>query len=236
MLGLLDRIFLRSGIKSADDQSVSFRRKHGPGRSRVIIFLPWDMSIERAEALHLFPDSYFACYEMPKGIVSSTPQIPVDCLTEIENTIQDDLDKIHSIGKTPLFIGMSMGNYPATYLANKYRFDLISIVSGHSGDWLTFNSPAASHIRSKAESAGLGQSDFTALLSPLSPLNNLRYLGTHSQFIVGTFDHYIPKQSRDALIAGLGKDRPDIPIIRVPLGHLATILLWKYLVRPYEDI
>jgi hypothetical protein len=234
MLGLLDRIHLRRRLKSLDDQSVAFRRKYGADRSRVILFLPWGMAIERAESLHLLPAAYFSCYETPQGIVSSTPQIPIDCLIGIEEAFQDDLDQIRSAGKAPLLIGMSMGNFPATYLANKYRLDLISIASGHSGDWLTFNSPAASHIRSKAESAGVSQSDFTALIAPLSPVNNLGYLGSRSQFIFGTYDHYIPEQSREILIAQLGSERPDIPITKVPLGHLATIVLWKFLAQPYE--
>jgi hypothetical protein len=154
----------------------------------------------------------------------------------MEKALRDDLDTIRNAGRTPLLIGMSMGNFPATYLANEYHLDLISIASGDSGDWLTFNSPAANHIRTKAECAGLKQSDFTTLLRPLSPVNNLSSLGPRSQFIFGTYDRYIPKSSRDALIAQLEKDRPDIPITNVPLGHRATVLLWKFLVRPYEDL
>jgi hypothetical protein len=235
MLGLLDAIHLRRRIKLLDDQSVAFRRKYGTSQSRVILFLPWGISIERAEFLRLLPASYFSCYETPQGIVSSTPRIPVDSLTGLEKAFQDDLGTIRNAGRKPLLIGMSMGNFPATYLANKHGLDLISIASGHSGDWLTFNSPAASHIRSKAESAGLSQSDFTGLIAPLSPVNHLAHLGSGSQFIFGTYDHYIPKQSREILIARLGKERPDIPITKVPLGHLATIVLWKFLVRAYED-
>jgi hypothetical protein len=235
MLGLFDRIHLRRQLSLLDDQSVAFRRKYGESQSRVILFLPWGMSIERAEFLHLVPKYYLGCYETPQGIVSSSPQIPVDCLIGIEKALQNDLDKIYRAGKAPLLIGMSMGNYPATYMANKHRLDLISIASGHSGDWLTFNSPAARHIRRKAESLGLSQSDFTDLLAPLSPVNNLRGLGSRSQFIFGSYDHYIPQYSRDILIAELGSERPDLPIIKAPLGHLATILLWKLLAQHYED-
>jgi hypothetical protein len=235
MLGLIDRINLGRGLEALDDQSTSFRRKYGPGQSRVILFLPWNLSIETAERFCLLPRSYFACNETAPGIVSSTPQVPIDSLIATEKLFLGDLDAIRKTGREPLLIGMSMGNFPATYLANKYRLDLISIASGHSGDWLTFNSPAANHIRLKAEAMGLRESDFTALLGPVSPIHNLRSLGPKSQFIFGTFDRYIPKFSRDALIAQLAKERPDIAVTKFPFGHLATIFLWKFLARHYED-
>jgi hypothetical protein len=235
MLGLFDRISMRD-IESFDDHSTSFRRKQGNSQSRVILFLPWNISLERAEQLRLLPRSYYVCNEIPQGIVSSAPHIPIDCLTALEGAFQDDLKAIRNSGREPLLIGMSMGNFPATYLANKYELDLISVASGHSGDWLTFNSLAARHIRLKAEAMGLKESDFTALLQPLSPVNNVRSLGPGSQFIFGAFDRYIPQYSRERLITKLRKDRPDIPITIAPLGHVATIFLWKLLARSYKDL
>ncbi|WP_298243066.1 hypothetical protein [uncultured Bradyrhizobium sp.] len=235
MLGLIDCLSLWRKIDELDDQSVSSRRKVGNAQSRIIVFLPWNVSIETAEALRLLPNSYFACNETPDGIVSSTPEVPVQCLAEAEKVFVQDLATIRKSGRDPLLIGLSMGNFAATYLANKYHLDLISVASGHSGDWLTFNSPASRHLRLKAEAAGLQEADFVARLHSISPVNNLCSLGAASQFIFGNFDHYIPQYSRDALIAELRQNRPDIPIVKVPFGHVVTILLWKFLAHDYRD-
>ena len=235
MLGLLDLINLRIKPADIDDQSTKFRRSYGAGPSRVVLFLPWNISVKTAARPYILPRRFFSCYETAHGIVSSTPHIPLDCLAAVEKVFADDLEKIRQGGHEPLLIGMSMGNFPATFLANKYGLDLISIASGHSGDWLTFHSPAAAHLRRKATDAGLRESDFKDLLRPVSPVSNLRSLGSGSQFIFGTFDHYIPRYSRDVLIDQIRKERPDIPVTTVPTGHLAAIMLWRCFVRRYDD-
>jgi hypothetical protein len=232
MFGSIDYIQMqRRTASDFDDQSVEVRKIAGDLSSHVVVFLPWSLKFETAKALHILPRHYFACYEMPPGIVSSTPHVPVSCLRVIEAAFEHDCRAISGRGEKPLLVAMSMGNFPATYLANKFSLDLISIASGHRGDWLTFHSPAAAHIRRKAEAAGWRESDFTAPIEALSPIANISGIGKQSRFLIGDYDVYIPSASRALLMAHVRKVRPDIAIRRIPFGHLSTIMLWRWMIN-----
>jgi formylmethanofuran dehydrogenase subunit E-like metal-binding protein len=120
-----------------------------------------------------------------------------------------------------------MGTFPATYLANKYRLRLLSITSGHSGDWLTFHSPAARHVKETAISKGHTEQEFSQTLAPYNPIANVKALDNNSLFISGKNDLIIPAQSRNQLALKLSADRPEIEQRIVPYGHVCTLLFWQ---------
>jgi hypothetical protein len=232
MFGTLDWLRLvRRERLDFDDQSIDLRRVPGDANSPVVVFLPWTMDFELAVRLRILPARFHVCYEMPAGIVSSLPDTPVRCLRVVEAAFELDRLQILATRQRPTLVAMSMGNFPATYLANKFGYDLISIASGHSGDWLTFHSPAAAHIRHKAEQAGYVEADFAEPLAKLSPVNNILNLGACSRFLLGSHDLYIPEFSRRLLVAEQQRVRPDLVVKWVPFGHLATILLWQLLLK-----
>ena len=232
MFGTIDYLKLLGRDKETfDDESTLFRRISGAQSSSTIVFLPWSMRFEKASQLKILPDNFYCCYELPTGIVSSIPEIPEQCLRSMERAFECDLEVLQARKTPPLLLAMSMGNFPATYFANTHRLDLYSIASGHSGDWLTFHSPAAKHIRLKAERAGRVEMDFAVPLRRLSPINNIQMIGQSSRFLFGTYDRYIPFASREALISKLSVERPLIPVQQIPFGHMATILLWKRFIK-----
>lgn len=229
MVGLFDYLLmLPKHNESFDDQSLEFRRVAGSHENDTVVFLPWSMRFETARALGITPAKYHACYELPAGIVSSTPNVPVESLHVLHHEFKDDIVNLQRLGKKPRLIGMSMGNFPATFLANRYQLPLLSIASGHRGDWLTFHSPAARHIKYKAEAAGFSEEDFIGPLHDLNPIQNLGSLGLGSTFLFGAYDKFIPPYSRGALITKLTIERPDISVRSVPFGHMVTIMLWKH--------
>lgn len=234
MLGFLDKIALRlTRMAAFDDMSLDCRRVAGFADASSIIFLPWNTQFETAKTLRLLPRSFFSCYEMPAGIISSKPSIPARAVERMSVTVRADVDAIRARGFAPRFVAMSIGNFPATYLANVLRADLLSIASGDRGEWLTFNSPASRHIRAKAERLGHTIPEFEATLRDMNPVSNLADIGPESCFLFGAHDHFIPRESREALIERVRSQRPSLPIKIVPLGHLCTILNWQRLVpRP----
>lgn len=224
----IDTFFLSLGNKmNFDDQDTSFRRIDGNSESSYIYFLPWNVNYTTARRLRLIRTDFNACYEIPKAIVSSTPN---KCVESLQN-IHSDFDKFieaRGIDKTSFCnIGLSMGNFPATYISNTNNMRLISVASGDRGERLVFSSPAARAIRMKAENKGYHQDDFRKLLEPYNPINNIFNLSAESHFIFGIRDAFIPKPSRDSLVSTLKEHRPEIPVDLLPFGHVMTLLNWS---------
>lgn len=210
-----------------DDESVAVRRKDGNGRKNIIIFLPWNLPIRIAERLNLIPPDHMAAYQMPNGIISS---IPEKCVESIQH-IEADFTQLLSTksGDDCTLVGLSIGNFPATYLANKYGLRLLSVASGARGDWLIFNSRAATHIRDRALKRGHSIDSFAPVLKGWNPIENLSQLGPRSKFVLGMFDSFVPRESQRALIEQLRSDSPQTDVWQLPLGHRATIWAWRWM-------
>jgi hypothetical protein len=86
MLDLLDLILLRRGVP-ADDRTLTFRRIDGNPQSRVIYFLPWNTPFNVARQAGFVPLDFLAAYEVPRGLVSSDPEISVKSILGL---VEDD--------------------------------------------------------------------------------------------------------------------------------------------------
>src|SRR5947207_11646856 len=132
MLDIVDLLLLRRGIP-ADDRTLAFRRIDANPASTVIYFLPWHTPFAFARQAGFAPLDFLACYEMPPAIVSSEPKLCVEAMLGLVADAERLLVDRSVAGKEAVIIGLSVGTYPATYLANRIGARLCSVASADRG-------------------------------------------------------------------------------------------------------
>jgi len=206
-----------------DDTCTGFQRIDGDQHSATICCLPWRMPYQLAKVSRLVPKSYLACYEMPRAIVSSEPEL---CVRAVNAVVDDATSLITRKRLTPeqvLVVGLSIGNAVATVLANRIGARLCSIASADRGDLTLWESPASLLVKELAESKGYRLDDFTRALVGLHTVENLGNLAPGSRFIFGHKDELIPKARREGLIAAVRRQLPDAEIAHLDAGHFGTM-------------
>ena len=147
MLDLVDRFLLNSS-KPSDDQSLTFRRINGRPSSSVIYFLPWCTSFRLAYHVGLIPLDYLACYEMPPAIVSSQPDLCVQAMLSLIADAEQLLMAHEVRGADAVIVGLSVGTFPATYLANRIGARLCSVASVDRADLAVWRVPRPASSKS----------------------------------------------------------------------------------------
>jgi pimeloyl-ACP methyl ester carboxylesterase len=184
MLDVVDLLLLRRGIP-ADDRTLSFRRVDGDPTSRVIYFLPWQTPFAVARYAGFMPLDFLACYEMPPAIVSSDPALCVQSMLGLVADAERLLLAQGATSKDALIVGLSVGTYPATYLANRTGARLCSVASADRGDLAIWESPATRLIKRRAMQKGIRLSDYSEALVGSHPVENLAGVAPNSIFVVG---------------------------------------------------
>ena len=133
MLDLLDLLLLKRGLPS-DDQTLTFRRIDGDANAKVIYFLPWHTPFSICRQAGFTPLDFLACYEMPCGIISSDPERGVEAM----RLLAADAEALLAARGVPpseaLIVGLSVGSYPAIYLANRIGARLCAVAAADRGD------------------------------------------------------------------------------------------------------
>jgi pimeloyl-ACP methyl ester carboxylesterase len=207
-----------------DDTSTEFRRIDGDPRGTTICFLPWLMPYRLAMGMRVVPRDFLACYEMPRAVVSSEPDL---CVEAVEAVTADAMRVVRQAGLDPdraLVVGLSIGNAVATVLANRLGARLCSIASADRGDLTLWESPASQQIRVRAEAKGYRLADFTRALRGLHTIDNLENLAPGSRFIVSLKDELIPEARRDGLVAAVRRTLPAADVSYVDSGHFGTMI------------
>lgn len=200
-----------------------FRRITGKNVNGAIYFLPWRTNFQTALTFGLVSlEDWWLCYELPTDVVAAEPR---RCAAAIRSLIDDAASQIERHGLPTVFVGLSMGSVPATFLAAQYRQRLWSFASADRGDLMIWQSPAAQHVRRQARRRGFGLSDFTVALEGLNPIDNIDRIATTSRFAVGSFDRYIPRRRRTELVRRATQRVPIENITFEPLGHLGVMAL-----------
>jgi len=89
------------------------------------------------------PLDFLACYEMPAAIVSSEPDLCLQAMLALVMVAERLLAERSIAGKDALVIGLNVGSYPATYLANRIGVRLCAVASADRADLAIWESPAA---------------------------------------------------------------------------------------------
>lgn len=208
---------------AGDDTSTEFLRVDGDPHAATIVCLPWQMPYRLAKVARLVPKKFLACYEMPRAIVSSEPELCIEALTSV---VEDATRVVRRARLEPselLVVGLSIGNAVATRLANVLGARLLSIASADRGDLTLWESPASRHVKKTAEAKGYRLSDFTRALAGFHTVENLDNLAAGSRFVISLRDELIPHPRREGLISAVNRVLPAAEITYVDAGHFGTM-------------
>lgn len=203
----------------------SWRRIDGNPRSRVIYYLPWKTSFELAKSVGLIPLDYLACYKMPAGLLSSDP---ARATAAIEALHEDTKRLVAARGADPsqlVCIGLSIGNFPATYIANTLGAKLLGVAPADRGELLVWQSPLALFAKEDAVRQGRTLGQFAEAFAPYNPVNNIARLAPKSAFIWGTRDRIVPRKRTLSFLKAMRIARRTPNVRELPLGHFSTLLL-----------
>jgi pimeloyl-ACP methyl ester carboxylesterase len=223
MLDLLDLFLLRRGIPS-DDRTLAFRRIDGEPTSRVIYFLPWNTPFYVAWHAGFTPLEFLACYEMPPAIVSSAPELSVEAM----HRLIDDAESVlaaHGIRNgDAIIVGLSVGTYPATYLANRIGARLCAVAAADRADLMLWQSPAARLVKRRCLQRGLDLSHCSKVLAGFHPVQNLAALAPDSTFVVGDRDPFIPPRRSKGLLRAIQRHASSARVVKLKAGHVKTMI------------
>lgn len=223
MLDLLDLLLLRRGIPS-DDQTLTFRRIDGHRRSKVMYFLPWHTPLSVARHFGFAPLDFLACYEMPPAIVSSTPEHSVEAMRRMVDDAEACLDQHGVRADGALIVGLSVGSYPATYLANRIGARLCAIATADRADLMLWQSPATRLVRRRCLQRGVDLSRCSRAMAGLHPVQNLAGIAADSMFIIGKRDPFIPPRRSRGLLRGVRRHAPEARVVMLDAGHVKTMV------------
>jgi hypothetical protein len=223
MLDLLDLLLLRRGVP-ADDRTLTFRRIDGAVQSNVIYFLPWHTPYGFARQAGFAPLDFLAAYEMPPAIVSSEPELSVRAMHALVQDAERLLAERDVAPKDALIVGLSVGTYPAIYLANKIGARLCAVAPADRADLMTWQSPAARIIKRRAIQKGYRLSHFARAMAGCHPVHNLAGIAPESTFVIGRSDPFVPPRRRAAILAAIEKHLPASSVVMLEAGHFATLM------------
>jgi hypothetical protein len=210
MLDLVDLLLLRRGVP-ADDRTLAFRRIDGNQTSSVIYFLPWQTPFAFARHAGFAPLDFLACYEMPNAIVSSDPEL---CVRAMRALVEDAEQLLagRGVAKDALIVGLSVGSYPATYLANRI------------GDLAIWESPATAIVKRRALQKGFELSHYSGALFGTHPAENLSGIAADSMFVIGDHDPYVPRHRKLSLLQAIETHAPRAQVVKLQAGHFKTLM------------
>jgi hypothetical protein len=223
MFDLLDLWLLRRGIPS-DDQTLSFRRIDGNPNSKVIYFLPWHTPFYVARHAGFIPVDFLACYEMPPAIVSSTPELSVEALRRLVRDAEALLTDLQVQAREALIIGLSVGTYPAIFLANRIGATVCAVAAADRADLMLWQSRAGRIIKRRALQRGLELAHYSAAMRGYHPVQNLQGIAPASAFVVGARDPFVPARRRRGLLRALERNAPRARVIALDAGHVKTMI------------
>ena len=223
MLDLLDLFLLRRGIPS-DDQTLAFRRIDGVADSQVIYFLPWHTPFSIARRLGFIPLDFLACYEMPPAIVSSTPELSVEAMRRLVADAESVLGRHRIVRRNAIIVGLSVGSFPATFLANRIGARLCAVAPSDRADLMLWQSPAARLVKRRCLLRGLELSDYSKAMAGCHPVQNLAGIAPDSVFVMGRRDPFIPARRSKGLLRAIRRHQPHAAVVKLDAGHVKTML------------
>lgn len=224
MLDLLDLILLRRGIP-ADDRTLAFRRIDGNPQSRVIYFLPWNTPLGLARQAGFTPLDFLAAYEAPPALVSSDPELSVKAMLGMVDDAKQLLERQGVAPEDAMIVGLSVGSFPATYLANRLGARLCAVAPADRADMMIWQSPAARIVKRRAVQKGMRLAHYSRAMLGYHPAHNLSGLGAGSVFVIGRKDPFVPKQRRASLQRAVETHAPNATVVKLDAGHFRTLLL-----------
>jgi pimeloyl-ACP methyl ester carboxylesterase len=223
MFDLLDLLLLKRGLP-ADDQTLNFRRIDGNPQSKIIYFLPWHTPLAFARSTGMAPLDFLAAYEMPPAIVSSDPARSVEALHGLVEDAKALLAASGVARSDAVIVGLSVGTYAATYLANQLKARLCFIAGADRADLMMWQSPAARIVKRRAIQKGYRWSHYAKAMLGFHPIQNLSEIARDSLFVLGRRDPFVPQRRAEGLVRAIEKQAACARVVSLDCGHLRTMM------------
>ena len=196
----------------------------------LVCFLPWRMTFSESMKQDLVPKNRQAIiYEGPTSLVGTNPLQSRESLERIVDNLNDYLEKEGIQKKKLTIIGVSLGTFPAFYIANNLGVKrLIAVCPGARLGENIYGSIATRKIKKEAQEKYPSHEDYDRLLGGFNPIDNISNLPKNEIYVeAGNFDRYIPSRSGRELINALRENRKN-PHVKFHdfFGHCLTIHSW----------
>jgi pimeloyl-ACP methyl ester carboxylesterase len=219
----MDLLLLRRGVPT-DDRSQTFNRIDGHPAARVIYFLPWRTPFNICWQLGCVPLDFFASYEMPPAIVSSEPELSLAAMLALVADAEARLAAHKVPARDMMIVGLSVGCYPATYLANRIGARLCAVAPADRADMMLWQSPAARIVKRRAALKGYRLSHFSKVMDGYHPVQNLAGVASDSMFIIGRRDPFVPQRRAVALRRAISSALAAAQVVTLDVGHVRTLM------------
>jgi pimeloyl-ACP methyl ester carboxylesterase len=223
MLDLMDLLLLRRGVPT-DDRTQTFNRIDGNPAARVIYFLPWRTPFNICRQTGCIPLDFFACYEMPPAIVSSEPELSVSAMLTLVADAEARLAAHEVRARDMVIVGLSVGCFPATYLANRIGARLCAVAPADRADMMLWQSPAARIVKRRAALKGYRLSHYSKVMDGFHPVQNLAGVASDSMFVIGRRDPFVPQRRAVALRRAITIELATAQVVTLDAGHVRTLI------------
>ena len=224
MLDLLDLLLLKRGLPS-DDRTLSFRRIDGDANAKVIYFLPWHTPFGICRQAGFTPLDFLACYEMPCGIVSSDPELGVKAMRLLVADAEALLTARGIAAAQALIVGLSVGTYPAIYLANRIGARLCAVAAADRGDLMLWQSPPRASSSDARCSAACGCGNFPSRCWDTIPPRTLRASPPTASLWWVSATRSFHRGGRRGCLRPSRRYAPGARVASVAGGHVKTLMM-----------
>jgi pimeloyl-ACP methyl ester carboxylesterase len=119
---------------------------------------------------------------------------------------------------------LSVGTYPATFLANRTGARLCAVAPADRADLMVWQSPAARLIKRRAIQKGYRLSDYSRAMLGCHPAQNLAGIAAASMFVIGMRDPFVPPRRSAGLLQAIGRHASTARVVGLEAGHLKTLM------------
>ncbi len=201
-------------------------------------FLPWRTTLEEANQYNLIPKKgQIIIYEGPPNLAGLNPLQSKESLEKIADDLNEYVEKEGIPKKEISVIGLSIGTFPAFYVANNLGVKRIVVIcpGARLGENI-YGSIATRKIKKEAQEKYPHHEDYDRLLEGFNPIDNISNLPKNEVYVeIGKFDRYIPSRSGRELMDALMENGKN-PHVKIHdfFGHCLTIHSWA--VRNKRDM
>jgi pimeloyl-ACP methyl ester carboxylesterase len=161
---------------------------------------------------------------MPPAIISSEPELSVQAMRGLAADAQALMAAHGVVSHQAIVIGLSVGSFPATYLANRIGARLCAVASADRADLMLWQSPAARIIKRRAIQKGHRLAHYSKAMLGCHPVQNLAGVRADSVFVVGRRDPFVPPRRSAGLLSAIEQRVRDARVVALDAGHFKTLM------------
>src|SRR6185295_18085511 len=150
--------------------------------------------------------------------------LSVEAMRRLVDDAQELLADRGVRAKQALIVGLSVGTYPATFLANRIGARLCAVAPADRADLMLWQSPAARLVKRRGLQRGLRLAHCSKVMRGCHPAPNLAGLASNSIFVMGQRDPFIPPRRSAGLLAAIERWAPKARVIKLDAGHVKTMI------------